>query len=266
MINTNINSYKSVSNDCPLVSVIITTCNRLELLKRALQSVAQQSYNNMEIIIVDGSTNDETKLFLKNKNQFNYIKTQSQHPNILRNTGIRLANGNLLAFLDDDDTWKKEKIERQIKMFEDKSIALCYTGKNIINKNNDIIKYSYQKPKFNSLLNSIMWDNFIGTTSSIMITKEAIEQIGMFDENLSALQDYDLCIRICEKFHVAGIDEPLINYYYNYSNKQVSKIKKNFNLSCKIINKKYTHLKNSKLLKLGLIKLKLKRMVKNIYE
>ena len=63
-----------------------------------------------------------------------------------------------------------------------------------------------------------------------------------------------------------GIDEPLINYYYNYSNKQVSEIKTNFNLACKIINKKYAHLKNSKLLRLGLLKLKLKRMVKKIYE
>ena len=251
-------------NNC--VSIIITTYNRLELLKRALQSVEQQSYPNTEIIIVDGSNNNETELFFKNKEQKNYIRSINKHPNVLRNIGIKKAKGDLLAFLDDDDTWGKEKIEKQVRVFEDSDIALCYTGKNIINKNNKKIKYSYKKPKFNSLLNAILWDNFVGTTSSIMITKQIIEKIDMFDESLPALQDYDLYIRVCEKFNVMGIDEPLINYYYNYSNKQVSEIKTNFNLACKIINKKYAHLKNSKLLRLGLLKLKLKRMVKKIYE
>ena len=249
-----------------LVSIIITTYNRLALLKRALESVKQQSYANMEIIIVDGSSNNDSKLFCENKEQYKYIRSGSKHPNVLRNIGIEAANGNLLAFLDDDDTWEKDKIDKQVRVFEKNDIALCYTGKNIIGANNRKIKYSYKKPKFNSLLNAIMWDNFIGTTSSIMINKKVVSVIGKFDEQLPALQDYDFCIRICEKFNVLGVNEALINYYYNYSNKQISEINHNFNLASKIINNKYSYLKNNKLLKLGLWKLKLKRKVKKIYE
>ena len=249
-----------------LVSIIIITYNRLELLKRALKSAEQQSYKNTEIIIVDGSSNNHTELFFKNKKKYNYIKNTNNHPNVLRNIGIESSVGNLLSFLDDDDTWEIKKIEKQVRAFEKKDIALCYTGKNIINKNNHKIKYSYKKPKFNSLLNSIMWDNFIGTTSSIMINKKVITEIGNFDIQLPALQDYDLCIRVCEKFNVIGINEPLVNYYYNYSKKQISEITQNFNLASNIINAKYSNLKNNKLLTLGLLKLKLKRKVRKIYE
>ena len=249
-----------------LVSIIITTYNRVALLKRALVSVEQQSYANIEIIIVDGSTNNESELFCKNKQQYHYIRTESQHPNVLRNIGIKSANGNLLAFLDDDDTWEKSKIEKQVQVFKKNDVALCYTGKNIIGKDNNKIKYSYKKPKFDSLLNAIMWDNFIGTTSSIMINKKIISVIGKFDEQLPALQDYDLCIRICEKFNVLGINQALVNYYYNYSNKQISEMNHNFKLASQLINNKYSYLKNNKLLKLGLWKLKLKRKVKKIYE
>ena len=249
-----------------LISVIIPTYNRPQLLKRAINSVKNQTYSNIEIIIVDGSNNNDAELLFNNDEQYKYIKSTYNHPNVLRNIGINNSNGQLIAFLDDDDTWEKEKIEKQVKSFEKNDIALCYTGKNIIGKNNFKIKYSYKKPKFSSLLNSIMWDNFIGTTSSIMINKKVFSVIGKFDENLPALQDYDLCIRICEKFNVLGINKALINYYYNYSKKQISEIEYNFDLASRIINNKYSYLKNNKLLKLGLWKLKLKRKVKNIYE
>ena len=249
-----------------LVSIIITTYNRLKLLKRALKSAEKQSYTNTEIIIVDGSNNNQTELFFKDKKKYQYIKNTNNHPNVLRNIGIEASDGNLLSFLDDDDTWEKKKIEKQVRAFEKNDIALCYTGKNIINQKNHKIKYSYKKPKFNSLLNSIMWDNFIGATSSIMINKKALTEIGNYDIQLPALQDYDLCIRVCEKFNVIGINEPLVNYYYNYSKKQISEINKNFNSASKRINAKYLNLQNNKLLTLGLLKLKLKRKVKKIYE
>ena len=99
-----------------------------------------------------------------------------------------------------------------------------------------------------------------------LIQNILIKKIGNFDENLPALQDYDLCIRICEKFKVQGINEALTNYRYNHSKLQISEIKENFNLSSKIIRKKYSHLPNSFLLRLGLFQQKLKRRIKNIYE
>ena len=136
-------------NNC--VSIIITTYNRLELLKRALQSVEQQSYPNTEIIIVDGSNNNETELFFKNKEQYNYIRSIKKHPNVLRNIGIKKAKGDLLAFLDDDDTWEKEKIEKQVRVFEDIGVALwdpmsSYSA-------NDIVEYDLNTYTANTSIN-----------------------------------------------------------------------------------------------------------------
>lgn len=249
-----------------LISAIIPTYNRPQLLKRAINSVKNQTYNNIEIIIVDGSNNNEAELLFENDVQCNYIKSVDNHPNILRNIGINNSNGQLIAFLDDDDTWEKTKIIKQLNSFENNSIGLCYTGKNIINKNNEKIKYSYKTPKFNSAILSIMWDNFIGTTSSIMVDKKVFNEINLLDEKLPALQDYDLCIRVCEKFKISGIDEPLINYYYNHSSNQISEKKGNFNLASKIIREKYSYLPYNFLLSFGLLQQKIKRRIKNRYE
>ena len=111
-----------------------------------------------------------------------------------------------------------------------------------------------------------MWDNFIGTTSSIMIDKKIINEIGGFDETLPALQDYDLCIRIFQKFNAYGIDEPLIHYFYNHNTNQISEMRKKFNLAAKIIQKKYSDLPYNLLLRFGLLQQKIKRRIKNIYE
>ena len=249
-----------------LISVIIPTYNRPQLLKRAINSVKNQTYNNIEIIIVDGSNNNDTKLLFKNDEQCIYIKSTHNHPNVLRNIGINNCNGQLIAFLDDDDTWEKTKTIKQLNNFKNNPIGLCYTGKNIINKNNEKIKYSYKKPKFSSAVLSIMWDNFIGTTSSIMVDKKVFKEINLLDEKLPALQDYDLCIQICEKFKVSGIDEPLINYYYNHTPNQISEKKENFNLASKIIREKYSYLPYNFLLSFGLWQQKIKRKIKNRYE
>ena len=246
-----------------LVSAIITTYNRLEHLKVALNSVQKQNYTNIEIIIVDGSDNGETKNYISKYDNIIYAHSEINHPNVLRNLGIQCSNGKFIAFLDDDDTWEIEKIKKQVECFESDDIGLCYTGKNIIDRHHKQIKYSYKTGTFSSLITSIMWDNFIGATSSIMIKKNIINIIGDFDETLPALQDYDFCIRVCKNFKIQGINEPLVSYKYSHTKNQVSKNVKNFNVACKILNSKYS---NNYILKFGLWKLKFKRRIKNIYE
>ena len=109
---------------------------------------------------------------------------------------------------------------------------------------------------------SILWDNFIGTTSSIMIKSKVCKAVGNFDESLPALQDYDFCIRVCKQFKVRGINEALVNYRYNYSNLQLSKNDTKFVIASKLIKSKYKY----KLLKFGLFKINFKRKLKKYYE
>ena len=246
-----------------LVSVIITTYNRLDFLKEALNSVQSQSYPHIEIIIIDGSNNNHTEKYISNNQNIIYAHSDINHPNVLRNLGIQCSNGKWVAFLDDDDTWAQEKIARQVACFKKYNIGLCYTGKNIINDKNEKIKYSYKKRCFKSAYQSIMWDNFIGITSSIMIKRNIISEVGDFDESFPALQDYEFSIRICEKYRVQGINEPLVNYRYQHNKLQVSINNKNFKNACSMLKNKYPQ---SLLLKFGLWKLKIKRRIKTLYE
>ena len=248
------------------VSAIITTCNRFELFKKALNSIKNQTYKNIEIIVVDGGEDKLLESYIKKYPDVIYITSDSQHPNILRNMGITYATGEWVAFLDDDDTWMPEKIELQIQCFKKNNIDLCYTGKNIVHKNGKIIKYSYHNAQFSSALQSIMWDNFIGTTSSIMLSKKTIIEVGMFDKKFPALQDYDLYIRICKSHRVKGINKPLVGYLNKHSNNQISNNKNNFQRACILLEQKYKNWKYSSILIIGLAKLKLKRTIKNFYE
>ena len=244
-----------------LVSIIITTHNRLEFLKNAIASVLNQSYNNIEVIIVDSSSNANTQNFIEENENLIYIHSQINHPNVLRNLGVQCSNGNFIAFLDDDDTWEKSKIEKQVRCLNDDDIGLCYTGKNIINK--EKIRYSFKKGVVKSNKHAILWDNFIGITSSIMIKKEVVDSVGDFDESLPALQDYDFCIKVCQNYNVLGINEALVNYNYNHNKNQISQNIQSLNKASKIISKKYP---DSYLLKFGLWKIKLKRKLKTFYE
>ena len=244
-----------------LVTVIITTYNRLDFLQNALTSVLNQTYQNIEVIVVDSSQNMKTQDFItKNKNLI-YIHSQVNHPNVLRNLGLHCANGEYIAFLDDDDTWENCKIEKQLNCFKKYDIGLCYTGKNILKINKT--KYSFKNSIFKSTKKSIFWDNFIGITSSIMVKKEIIEKVGEFDESLPALQDYDFCIRVCQDYKVMGINEALVNYNYNHHDNQLSQDITKLKNAAKIIIKKYP---KNYLLKFGIWKIKLKRRLKRFYE
>ncbi len=245
-----------------LVSVIITTYNRLDLFKKSLNSVLEQSYKNYEIIVIDGSDNQNTGDYIEKNKKIKYYKSNNSHPNYLRNKGIELSSGELIAFLDDDDIWDKEKIKKQVTCFQQNEIGLCYTGKNIVDHNEKFIKYSFKKQRFANAFISILWDNFIGTTSSIMVQSKVCKAIGNFDESLPALQDYDFCIRVCKQFKVRGINEALLNYRYNYSNLQLSKNNIKFGIACKLIKSKYKY----KLLNFGLYKINFKRKLKAYYE
>ena len=94
-----------------LVSAVITTCNRLELFKKALISVQKQTYKNIEIIVIDGSKTEAVQSYIKQYDAIIYVHSTNNHSNVLRNIGINASNGELLAFLDDDDTWECTKIE-----------------------------------------------------------------------------------------------------------------------------------------------------------
>jgi GT2 family glycosyltransferase len=131
--------------------------------------------------------------------------------------------GKYIAFLDDDDEWLPEKLHLQLNMMEKEQSILSFTGKNVF-KNDNFQKYTFRN-SFKWLLN---FYNFVGTTSSVLISREALQSVGGFDESITQLQDYELLLRLRRLGKFSGIDSPLVNYYMDKSDKHVSNNWRNF--------------------------------------
>ena len=111
-----------------LVSVIIPTYNRAHLIKRSAESVLNQTYTNLELIIVDDGSTDDTEEVVKtlNDNRVTYIKQPNQGACAARNNGIDHAKGEFIAFQDSDDVWHEDKLEKQIKCLKETGADFCF--------------------------------------------------------------------------------------------------------------------------------------------
>lgn len=227
-----------------MVTVVIPTHNREDLIGRAIESVQKQTYSDLEIIVVaDGSTDETDKIVKGLQEKDDRIKYFSYSPsrggNFARNYGINKAKGEYVAFLDDDDEWYIDKLEKQLEVMKrDEEIGLVYTGVNIIYVN-EKVEYSSIPKEEGDLQKRIFLKNWIGTTSTILAKKEIINKAGAFDEKLPALQDYDLWIRICQHTKIGAVKEKLINYYNYRNSSQVSSSTEKYIDAFSIINKKY---------------------------
>jgi len=198
-----------------LVSVIIPTCDRPLLVVRAIQSVLRQSYSDREIIVIDDASAGDTQQQVAAcaGDRVRYIRLEARSgANAARNRGIAEAKGDFIAFLDDDDTWEPDKLAEQVRALSETGPALCYTGKNVINAKGERCGYSFHPPRYSDHCRSIMHTNFIGSTSSVIMPAWCFAGVGLFDERLSAFQDYDLYIRFLKTYRVVGINKPLVRY------------------------------------------------------
>lgn len=227
-----------------LVSVVIPTHNRVDLLPRAIESVLKQTYDNFEIIVVsDGSTDNTEEVVKKYADNDSRVKYIGYMParggNVARNIGIEASQGEYVAFLDDDDEWLSEKLSKQVGLLEkDDNVGMVYTGVHIIYVN-EKVEYNSMSKVFGDLKRRILIDNCIGTTSTVVLRKSILEKSGMFDVELKALQDYDLWIRIAQYSKVDVVPEPMINYYNYLGKKQVSAVTQKYIDAFEYINKKY---------------------------
>ncbi len=206
-----------------LVTAIITTHNRLSLLKRAIDSVLQQTYSNIELIVVDDASTDGTSEYCLNKS-FNYIyipKSESRGGNYARNIGIKAAKGEYIAFLDDDDYWLPSKIEKQVSLLnsiEIVGLVFCGMVNHILTFGDE--KYIDNPPKrcnrgdmSKRILTSIPF-----VTSTLMIRKSILDTVGLFDENLRYWQEYEFAIRLSQKVYIDFVDENLVVYLVDKRN------------------------------------------------
>lgn len=209
-----------------LVSVVIPTYKREpEMLKRAIDSVALQTYQNLEVIVVDDSPSDFEKRPLIEKLVSDYKKlsiTYVQHDiggkgcSAARNTGIEASHGEFLAFLDDDDEWLPEKIEKQAALMSDPDVGLVYCREYIVDSETGEKKLVPRNYKRGKVFKYLITDNFIGGNSFVMVRRAALDECGIFNPIMKSAEDAELFLRIAPKYKVDYCDEPLLNYYINH--------------------------------------------------
>lgn len=194
----------------PLVSAIIPTHNRAKILPAAIESVLAQTYKNIEIIIIDDGSKDDTKEIIDDYRQrfsnFIYLRHEiARGACAARNSGIKAASGEFIAGLDDDDEWLPERIEKMLEKYSDEYAFVYSESFNRQGNKNRIEK----RPPFVTFEEMIKGRNLAGT--QVLVRKNIIMEAGGFDERLPASQDYDMWLRILEIYPKAiGVNIPLM--------------------------------------------------------
>lgn len=223
---------RQIQKDMPLVSAIVTTYKRRpEVLKRAVLSIVNQSYQELELFVVNDCPS-ETRLVKEIEETLREIKTDITIHYIVviknggackaRNIGIQLAQGKYIACLDDDDEWKTDKIKKYIEIAEkDENVGIVYG--NVITRNNKSGKeYASNRSKpSGDIFTEQLGYNLIGSCSFPLLRKSVVDAVGGFREDMPALQDWELFLRMLKICEAQYIDEPL-NIYYIYEGERIS--------------------------------------------
>ena len=199
-----------------LVSAIITTHNRCDLLVRAIESVLSQTYSEMECIVVDDASEDETPEICK-RYPVIYIqipKEESRGGNYARNLGIKASKGEYCAFLDDDDYWLPTKIEKQVDLIEKKECELVYCGRTleIVEKTGISYRDRLTNPQNCGDMKIKILNTITTVTTCILAKRQALLDVGLFDENLRFWQEYELTIRLAQRTPFYYVNESLAVY------------------------------------------------------
>lgn len=204
-----------------LVSVVITTHNRDEDLYRAIRSVLNQSYSNIELLIIDDNSNPSTENVINQFNQkLKYIKSEKKGLACSRNLGLSLSKGNFVVFLDDDDELLKDSISKRKLFFDQLDVniqsktAFIYSGciVNIVNEN----RVTFHEPKiFGDVSDFIKLGHISTIPSTMFLNKSVLMQFDLkFDESFSSFIDHDFLMSIaCNKLHIYFINKALTKTY-----------------------------------------------------
>ena len=198
--------------------MIIPTFNRSEQVLRAVRSVLNQTYKNFECIVVDDSSTDETVELLtaleSTDNRLSIIvHEKNRHVSAARNTGLSVALGSYIAFLDDDDVWLDSKLQKQIDCISVSSfdVGMVYCWFDIFDGVNLV---GNRKPELEGyLFDELLVGQPLGNASTLLVKNEVIQKVGGFDTSLPRGNDGDFIRRVTKHFKVKVVKEILVNYH-----------------------------------------------------
>ena len=195
----------------PLVSVIIPTYNRVEMVRQALASVEAQTFRDFEIVVVDDGGTDDTFEALAADRELRVLR----HPHrrgvaAARNTGVTAARGEWLAFLDSDDLWLPDKLARQISWLERQpELLICQTEETWVRRGVRVNKPATHRQVAGRIFLPSLGRCMI-SPSAVMLHRRLLNDHGAFDATLPAAEDYDLWLRLTWRYEVGLVNEPLV--------------------------------------------------------
>lgn len=204
----------------PEVSVIIPTHNRGDFLAESIQSVLQQTFTDIELLVVDDGSIDQPLSVVARFDgdvRFRYLHQENRGDAAARNTGVKNTSGRYLAFLDSDDLWLPDKLRRQVAVLREHSeisvvhsaIVLQWMDEQL----QEVSRRTVRRPAFQekTLYEELLYENVItGSASSVIVRRRSLDQVGLFDEALSRRSDRDLWRRLAERHGFYYLDEPLV--------------------------------------------------------
>lgn len=199
------------SDDDPLVSAVLITRDRPAKFRAALDSVLEQTYDRLEVVVVDGSersVESTARRRVDGRFPVRYRRDEGEGPGAARNLGIRDAEGSLLAFLDDDDRWHPRKVRRQVAAFEP-GVGTVLTGQQTVQ---DGVRVGGRTPSLSGRVTEALLRGEPGCpTSTVMVRREVIDRAGGFDETLPIWEDRELYIRLSTHGEFRSVPARLVN-------------------------------------------------------
>lgn len=207
------------------VSVIIPSFNRASVLERAIKSVLNQTYKNFELIIINDGSTDNTQELLGHYSDYKIIDTKNYGVSCARNTGLTHATGEWIAFLDSDDEWLPNKLEKQIQFIKENPDIFLVHGDEIWIRNGVRVnpKNKHKKGGGDQFCASLKLCAI--SPSVALIKKELLDEFGGFNPDYPVCEDYDLWLKITQKYPIGFIDDFLIMKYGGHEDQLSQKYK-----------------------------------------
>ncbi|MFL5907145.1 MAG: glycosyltransferase family 2 protein [Solirubrobacterales bacterium] len=208
----------------PAVSVVLPTQNRSSMLRQALRSALDQEGVGLEMIVVDDGSSDDTPEVLERveDERLRVIRHErAQGVSRARNAGIERANGEWIAFLDDDDLWAPGKLRAHLDQSAEGGWTFSYSGAIVIDERMDATRRTHP-PGGDVVGRLLLGSNVIGSPSAVLLRADLLELAGGFDERLPQMEDWDLWIRAASVGRPGLVPEPLVAYREHSENARMA--------------------------------------------
>lgn len=204
----------------PEVSVIIPTYNSARYLTQAVDSVLAQSFKDFEVLVIDDGSTDDTEAVMRRYGQpVRYIHKENGGVSTARNRGIAESRGRYAAFLDADDTWLPEKLERQLRALnENPGYRACYSAFTVCDCDLSPVQVRRSRRQGSVIEDLLSYGNVVGTPSTVLCERSLFEAAGGFDIEMSQCADWDMWVRLASHTEFLYLDESLATYRQHAAN------------------------------------------------